>query len=68
MDSKDRVTPRYLTEVFGSMVEPLQEITRAGSDFNLGLDPKRIDSVLPRCKESLLFTSHWLTVSKSLLR
>ena len=34
-------------------------------DFNLGLDQKSIDSVLPKCRESLLSTSHSLTISSS---
>ena len=34
-------------------------------DFNLGLDPNSIDSVLPKCRESLLSTSHSLTISKA---
>ena len=33
-------------------------------DVNLGLDPNSIDSVLPKCRESLLSTSHSLTISK----
>ena len=34
-------------------------------DFNLDLDPNCIDSVLPKCRESLLSTSHSLTISSS---
>ena len=34
-------------------------------DFNRGQGPNSIDSGLPKCRESLLSTSHWLTISSS---
>ena len=44
---------------------PLEALLKTDSDFNLGLDPNSIDSVLPKCRESLLSTSHSLTTSSS---
>ena len=38
---------------------------RTDCDFNLGLGPNSIDSVLPKCRESLLSTSHSFTISGS---
>ena len=59
------ITPKYFTVFFASIAVPLQVIHNTDCDFNLGLDPKSIHSVLPKCRESLLSTSHSLTISSS---
>ena len=41
----------------------MQVKLKTDCDFNLGLDPNSIDSVLPKCREILLSTSHSLTIS-----
>ena len=47
------------------MTVPLQVILKTDCGYNLGLDQNSIDSVLPKCRESLLSTSHSLTISSS---
>ena len=58
-------TPKYFTEFCASITAPLQVMLKSDCDFNLGQDPNSIDSVLPKCRESLLSTSHLLTISSS---
>ena len=58
-------TPKYFTVFFASITVPLQVMLKTDCDFNLGLDPNSIESVLPKCRESLLLTSHSLTISSS---
>ena len=59
------ITPKYFTVFFALIALPLQVMLKTDCDFNLGLDPNSKDSVLPKCRESLLSTSHSLTISSS---
>ena len=58
-------TPKYFTVFLASRTVPLQKMIETDCDFHLGLDPNGIDSVLPKCRESLLSTSHSLTISST---
>ena len=55
--------PKYFTVCFAAIAVPLQVILKTDCDFNLSLDPNSIDSALTKCRESLLSTSHSLTIS-----
>ena len=52
------VAPRYLTEEVGLITVPLQVISRDEFDLSLCLDPNKIDSVLHKCSDNVLSTSH----------
>ena len=48
-----------------SISVPLREIRKFDCELSLLLEPNRIYSVLPRCNDNLLSTSHSLTTSSS---
>ena len=50
---------------FALIMAPLQVILKTDCYSNLCLDPNSVDSVLPKCRESLFSTSHSLTISRS---
>ena len=63
-----RVIPKYLTELVGFIILPSQDTSNLSTLLNLCCDPKRMDSVLPRCKDNSLSISHCLQDSSSLLK
>ena len=52
----------------GFIILPSQDTSNLSTMLNLCCDPKGMDSVLPRCKDNLLSTSHYLQDSSSLLK
>ena len=58
--------PKYLILVCDFIIWLLQLILNSFTFFNFRLGPKRMHSVLPRWRESLLSTSHSLQDSSSL--
>ena len=44
----------YLTWSFVAVEVPLHELSKAGFIFNLGLDPNKMDSVLPKWRENAI--------------
>ena len=62
-----KVTPKYFTFVFASMMLVPHDTVTEFTWCRRCLDPNRIDSVLPRCKDNLLSISYSLMDSSSTL-
>ena len=60
-----RTALRYLTEEVDCILVPWQLTLINAPDFNLGLEPNRIDSILPKWRDYLLSINQWLIESNS---
>ena len=49
-----KIVPRYLTLSLSSITLPLHSIFKFDCDLSLGLEPNKIDSVLPKCNDNLI--------------
>ena len=64
-----RVILKYLSELEWFITLPSQDTSNLSTLLNLCWDPKRMDSVLPRCKDNnLMSIRHCLQDSSSLLK